>query len=111
MAQSATVFGDAQLFAARECLFRNGVAYGSGIFWAAAGEDVHLVDAGGKLPIVLTFVDTDEHVGRVLPRIKENGRTAVDCAGECGFGAGKLGITIQNFPESDDLSRAVSIPL
>jgi PII-like signaling protein len=31
----------------------------------------HLVDAGGKLPIVLTFVDTDEHVGRVLPRIKE----------------------------------------
>ena len=71
MAQSATVFGDAQLFAGRECLFRNGVSYGSGIFWAAAGENVDLVDAGGKLPIVLTFVDTDEHVGRVLPRIKE----------------------------------------
>jgi len=30
-----------------------------------------LVDAGGKLPLVLTFVDTDEHVERVLPRVKE----------------------------------------
>jgi PII-like signaling protein len=30
-----------------------------------------LVDAGGKLPLVLTFVDTDEHVQRVLPRVKE----------------------------------------
>ena len=30
-----------------------------------------LVDAGGKLPVVLIFVDTDEHVGRVLPRLRE----------------------------------------
>jgi PII-like signaling protein len=30
-----------------------------------------LVDAGGKLPVVVTFVDTDEHVERVLPRLKE----------------------------------------
>lgn len=30
-----------------------------------------LVDAGGKLPLVLTFVDTDEHVGRVLPKLRE----------------------------------------
>jgi PII-like signaling protein len=30
-----------------------------------------LVDAGGKLPIVITFVDTDEHIQRVLPKIKE----------------------------------------
>jgi hypothetical protein len=30
-----------------------------------------LVDAGGKLPLVLTFVDTDEHVQRILPRVKE----------------------------------------
>ena len=30
-----------------------------------------LVDAGGKLPVVLTFVDTAEHVDRVLPKIKE----------------------------------------
>jgi PII-like signaling protein len=30
-----------------------------------------LVDAGGKLPLVLTFIDTDEHVDRVLPHIRE----------------------------------------
>ncbi len=31
----------------------------------------HLVDAGGKLPVIIIFVDTDEHVSRVLPKIKE----------------------------------------
>jgi PII-like signaling protein len=31
----------------------------------------HLVDAGGKLPIVVMFIDTDEHVNRVLPILKE----------------------------------------
>jgi uncharacterized protein len=31
----------------------------------------HLVDAGGKLPIIVIFVDTDEHVSRVLPTLKE----------------------------------------
>lgn len=31
----------------------------------------HLVDAGGKLPVVLTFVDREEHVIRVLPKLKE----------------------------------------
>src|SRR5215467_14127476 len=31
----------------------------------------HLVDAGGKLPVVIVFVDADEHVNRVLPRLKE----------------------------------------
>ena len=31
----------------------------------------HLVDAGGKLPIIIVFVDTGEHVSRVLPRLKE----------------------------------------
>ncbi len=30
-----------------------------------------LVDAGGKLPVVLVFVDTAEHVDRVLPKLKE----------------------------------------
>jgi uncharacterized protein len=34
-------------------------------------ETAHLVDAGGKLPVIVTFVDTDEHVSRVLPRLKE----------------------------------------
>lgn len=30
-----------------------------------------LVDAGGKLPVVLTFVDTADHIDRVLPQVKE----------------------------------------
>jgi hypothetical protein len=30
-----------------------------------------LVDAGGKLPVVVSFVDTDEHIQRVMPRLKE----------------------------------------
>ena len=31
----------------------------------------HLVDAGGRLPVVIIFVDTDEHVNRVLPKLRE----------------------------------------
>ena len=34
-------------------------------------ETAHLVDAGGKLPVIVIFVDTDEHVNRVLPKLKE----------------------------------------
>jgi hypothetical protein len=30
-----------------------------------------LVDAGGRLPIMLVFVDSEEHVERVLPRLRE----------------------------------------
>ncbi|MCU1284800.1 MAG: hypothetical protein JWO13_1150 [Acidobacteriales bacterium] len=30
-----------------------------------------LVDMGGKLPLIVTFIDTDEHVARVMPKIKE----------------------------------------
>ena len=30
-----------------------------------------LVDTGGKLPVIVSFVDTDEHVSRVLPHLKE----------------------------------------
>jgi uncharacterized protein len=30
-----------------------------------------LVDAGGKLPVVITFIDTDEHIQQVLPKLKE----------------------------------------
>jgi hypothetical protein len=30
-----------------------------------------LVDGGGKLPVVITFVDTDEHIQRVMPKLKE----------------------------------------
>jgi uncharacterized protein len=52
--------------------------YAATAFHAVAGflgrqqvKTSHLVDAGGKLPIVITFVDTDEHITRVLPRLKE----------------------------------------
>ena len=34
-------------------------------------ETGHLVDAGGKLPVIIIFVDTDEHVTRVLPTLKQ----------------------------------------
>lgn len=34
-------------------------------------ETSHLVEAGGKLPVIVIFVDTDEHVNRVLPMLKE----------------------------------------
>jgi len=34
-------------------------------------KTAHLVDAGGKLPVIVTFVDTDQHVERVLPTLKE----------------------------------------
>src|ERR1043166_5454880 len=52
--------------------------YSATVFHAVAGffgrqrvKTSHLVDAGGKLPIVLIFVDTDEHVERVLPTLKQ----------------------------------------
>ena len=52
--------------------------HGATVYHAVAGflgrsrvKTATLVDAGGKLPLVLTFVDTDEHIQRVMPRIKE----------------------------------------
>jgi hypothetical protein len=52
--------------------------YGATAVHAVAGflgrhqvETTHLVDAGGRLPVIVTFVDTDEHVSRVLPMLKE----------------------------------------
>ena len=51
---------------------------GATVFHAVAGftgrsrvKTTSLVDAGGRLPLVITFVDTDEHVGRVLPHLRE----------------------------------------
>ncbi len=51
---------------------------GGTVFHAVAGftgrsrvQTTSLVDAGGKLPLVIIFVDTDEHVNRVLPRLRE----------------------------------------
>ena len=34
-------------------------------------ETSHLVDAGGKLPIIIVFIDTEDHVQRVLPQVKQ----------------------------------------
>jgi len=52
--------------------------YGAIALHAVAGflgrqkvETSHLVDVGGKLPVMIIFVDTDEHVSRVLPTLKE----------------------------------------
>ena len=33
-------------------------------------ETTHLVEAGGKLPVIISFGDTDEHVNRILPTLK-----------------------------------------
>ena len=58
-------------------LRRENVA-GATVFHAVAGftgrsrvQTTSLVDAGGKLPLVIVFVDTDEHVNRVLPKLRE----------------------------------------
>lgn len=52
--------------------------YGAVVFHGVAGflgrgrvRTAHLVEAGGDLPVVVIFVDTDEHVSRVLPKLKE----------------------------------------
>lgn len=51
---------------------------GASAFHACAGFNgrnrVHtssLVDAGGDLPVVIIFVDLEEHVSRVLPKLFE----------------------------------------
>ena len=57
---------------------RNENVAGASAFHAVAGfngpNPVHtssLVDAGGNLPVVLIFVDFEEHISRVLPRLRE----------------------------------------
>jgi uncharacterized protein len=51
---------------------------GASVFHAVGGfigrNSVHtagLVDAGGTLPVLVIFVDSEEHVDRVLPRLRE----------------------------------------
>jgi uncharacterized protein len=51
---------------------------GAAAFHAVAGftgrgrvKTSSLVDAGGKLPVIITFVDTEEHIQRVLPKLRE----------------------------------------
>ncbi len=51
---------------------------GASAFHAVAGfngrNQVHtssLVEAGGNLPVMIIFVDFEEHVERVLPKLRE----------------------------------------
>jgi PII-like signaling protein len=60
-----------------QMLRRENVA-GASAFHAVGGfngrNQVHtssLVDAGGNLPVIVIFVDLEEHVARVLPRLFE----------------------------------------
>lgn len=60
-----------------QMLRRENVA-GASAFHAVGGfngrNQVHtsgLVDAGGNLPVVIVFVDFEEHVSRVLPKLFE----------------------------------------
>ena len=52
--------------------------YAATAFHAVAGflgrhrvKTAHMVEAGGKLPVVIIFVDAEEHIARVLPTLKE----------------------------------------
>ena len=58
-------------------LYKEGMSGGTvvrGVAGFTGAEGVHsssLVDAGGKLPLVVTFIDTEENVRRVMPLLKE----------------------------------------
>jgi hypothetical protein len=43
----------------------------AGFTGGAGVQTTSLVDAGGKLPLVVQFVETSENVGRVLGRLRE----------------------------------------
>jgi PII-like signaling protein len=43
----------------------------AGFLGRSVVRTAHLVEAGGDLPVIVTFVDTDEHVTRVLPKLRE----------------------------------------
>lgn len=43
----------------------------AGFYGRGKVHTAHLVEAGGELPVIVTFVDTDAHVNRVLPRLRE----------------------------------------
>jgi PII-like signaling protein len=59
-------------------LLRREEVAGASAFHAVAGFNgrnrVHtsgLIEAGGNLPVMIVFVDLEEHVGRVLPKLRE----------------------------------------
>ena len=60
-----------------EMLYREGLSGGTvirGVAGFTRVEGVHsssLVDAGGKLPLVVQFIDSQEQIERVLPILRE----------------------------------------
>jgi len=42
----------------------------AGFLGRSAVHTAHLVEAGGELPVVISFVDTDDHVNRVMPTLR-----------------------------------------
>ena len=58
-------------------LYKEGISGGTvvrGVAGFTGVEGVHsssLVDAGGTLPLVVTFIDTAENVQRILPILRE----------------------------------------
>ena len=70
MASSAAAHGNSKLSTEGKCVCGHRRTRRSRVSRARV-ETTHLVDVGGKLPVIITFVDTDEHVSRVLPTLKE----------------------------------------
>ena len=70
MAKAPSAHGNPEFPAGRKRPCGDSFALRRRIPWPPARED-HLVDAGGKLPVIIIFVDRDEHVNRVLPKLKE----------------------------------------
>ncbi len=60
-----------------EMLFREGMSGGTVVHGVAGFTGAHgvhstsLVDAGGKLPLVVQFVDKTENIERILPTLRQ----------------------------------------
>ena len=70
MASSAPAHGD-PASARKLCNAATALHAVAGFLSRHRVETSHLVEAGGKLPVIILFVDTDEHASRVLPIVKE----------------------------------------
>ena len=51
-------------------------------------QTAHLVEAGGELPLIVTFVDTDEHLTGVLPKLREMAAHRLIVRGNVNYRAG-----------------------
>ena len=71
MAAPAAASGDSQLLRKENVYAATAVHAVAGFLGRHRVETAHLIETGSKLPVIVTFVDTDEHVCRVLPNLKE----------------------------------------